>query len=123
MVILPTPQRRGFDQAGHVGQGGRHREDLPHRQQSVLLQSGRGELLLRILQRDVRRQLVCRQERRHHRERGDLLIRPSHEKDIPTLLLRRSPRHGADHRLQAYLAPIPALEINKAYGMTQNPGW
>jgi hypothetical protein len=22
-----------------------------------------------------------------------------------------------------YLAPIPALEINKAYGMTQNPGW
>ena len=22
-----------------------------------------------------------------------------------------------------YLAPIPAVEINKAYGMTQNPGW
>ena len=22
-----------------------------------------------------------------------------------------------------YLAPIPAIEINKAYGMTQNPGW
>ena len=22
-----------------------------------------------------------------------------------------------------YLAPIPALEINKDYGMTQNPGW
>ena len=22
-----------------------------------------------------------------------------------------------------YLAPIPAIEINKGYGMTQNPGW
>ena len=22
-----------------------------------------------------------------------------------------------------YLAPIPAVEINKGYGMTQNPGW
>ena len=22
-----------------------------------------------------------------------------------------------------YLAPIPAVEINKNYGMTQNPGW
>lgn len=22
-----------------------------------------------------------------------------------------------------YLAPIPAIEINKDYGMTQNPGW
>jgi hypothetical protein len=22
-----------------------------------------------------------------------------------------------------YLSPIPSMEINKGYGMTQNPGW
>lgn len=24
---------------------------------------------------------------------------------------------------QWYLAPVPLTEINKGYGMTQNPGW
>ena len=30
---------------------------------------------------------------------------------------------AADWDTKWYLAPIPAIEINKKYGMTQNPGW
>ena len=29
----------------------------------------------------------------------------------------------SDWNTKWYLAPIPAIEINKKYGMTQNPGW
>ena len=31
--------------------------------------------------------------------------------------------NAADWDTKWYLAPIPAIEINKNYGMTQNPGW